>query len=55
VEILAAADAAVSTFMVELAAHQQREAETTASLIGELRKAITLRRLRPEGNDKTGE
>jgi hypothetical protein len=55
VDILAAADATVSTFLDELSAHQQREAEATASLVGELRKVITLRQLRPEGTDQSGE
>lgn len=52
VEMLAAADSTVSTFLDELAAHQLRHAEATARLLGELREAITLRQLRPEDNDR---
>jgi hypothetical protein len=54
VEILAAAEPAISTFLDELQAHQLREAEAAASLIGELRAAITLRQLRPDGSDQPG-
>jgi hypothetical protein len=54
VEVLAAAEPTVSTFLDELEAHQLQHAEATASLIGELREAITLRQLRPESHDQLG-
>lgn len=54
VDVLAAANLVVATFLDELRAHRLRHAEATASLMGELRDAITLRQLRPEGGDQPG-